>query len=270
MVTLLFSLPVHEGNETIRDTIANVRKHNGEQHHIMLHVSRHWDGFDSTIADLPRVHVNPMRWPTGHAHSQVPTHVSNVKHAESLSLPFTHVVILHTSELFVRAGMSAHVGRYEFSTWFTPSTQPTDITWPPMNHAKALFGWGSEALGNLIEGSWWSRQLFNRMSQWILDRAGLEQWVLPVALEECVFPTLAWHLSGGANHTHPYCAFKHDQHFLTDTSYVDDIREGRPIIAWQAQNFTYDWQAITSDGFYSVKRIARDIDDPMRRYIRSL
>jgi len=270
MTTVLFSIPVHESNDTIRDTIVNVRRFAGSDHPIMLHVSAGWHGFDAGIAKLPNVHVNPRRWPTGHAHSQVPTHVSSFLQAEGLGLRFNRMVIMHTSELLIREGMSDHISAYDHSAWFTPDTQPRDSLWPPMNHVKQLAPGFDHYLGNLLEGSWYDRTLFHDMCAWIMRRWSLNDLMLPVALEESLFPTLAWDLTRGGWYAHPYCAFKHDQHFLSDRQFIEDIRAGRPVTFWQPHNFVYAYAPFPSQGIYSVKRIDRRVEDPMRMMVRQL
>ena len=270
MATVLFSLPVHESNDTIRDTIANVRRFNGPDHPIMIHVNLAWDGFDPSIADLPNVYANPQRWHTNHAHSQVPTHVGNFQRAVELGLGFSHMAILHISELFVREGMPAHIAPYDHSLWFTPDTQPIDPNWPPMLRLRAAMPGLEHYLGNLQEGCWWSRALFAEIAKITAVDNNISDFVGSVALEEAYFPTVSWLLTGGRNHAHPYCAFKHDQHYLSDTQFVDDIRAGTPVTFWQPHNFVYDYQAFPSHGLYSVKRIARDINDTIRSYIRQL
>lgn len=271
MSTILFSLPAHENNDTVRDTIANVRKFNGYDHPIMIHADANWHSFDGSIADNDaNVWMNPQRWPTQHAHCQIPTHVSNFQQAVRLGLPFTHMAILHTSELFVRPGLSQHIAPYDHSLWFTSDTQPQDPSWPPMLHVRHMWPGLPAYLGNLIEGSWYRRELFAEMVRCITARYSLAHLVLPCALEESLFPTLSWLITGGKGYTHPYCAFRHDQHFLSDTQFIDDIRNGDPVTFWQPHNFTYAYAPFPSQGLYSVKRIARNVDDKIRSYIRLL
>ena len=271
MATILFSLPAHESNDTVRDTIANVRKFNGYDHPIMIHADANWHSFDASIANNDaNVWMNPQRWPTQHAHCQIPTHVSNFQQAVRLGLPFTHMAILHTSELFVRPGLSQHIAPYDHSLWFTPDTQPQDPSWPPMQQTRRIWPKFSNYLGNLIEGSWYSKDMFSEICRFVTNHYDLAQMVLPYALEESLFPTLSWHLSGGQRYTHPYCAFKHDQHFLGGTGFIDDIRNGNPVTFWQPHNFTYAYAPFPSQGLYSVKRIARNVDDKIRSYVRLL
>jgi hypothetical protein len=125
-------------------------------------------------------------------------------------------------------------------------------------------------LGNLIEGSWWSRELFQEMYDWTTRHYELSELQLPWAAEECFFPTLAWHILGGGVHKHPYCAFHHADHYLPDTSLVDDIRAGNDVTFWQPHNFVYDYAPYPSKGLFSVKRVARDQTDPIRYYISYL
>jgi hypothetical protein len=139
-----------------------------------------------------------------------------------------------------------------------------------MRHAQQIWQGLPCYLGNLVEGSWYHRDLFAEMARFILRFHTLDQLLLPYALEECLFPTLSWLLTNGKNHTHPYCAFKHDEQFLSDIQFVDDIRAGNAVTFWQPHNFVYDYAAFPSTGIYSVKRIARNMDDKIRSHIRQL
>jgi hypothetical protein len=270
MSLILFSIPVHENNDVIRDTIDNIRQFAGAEHPIMLHVSRGWPGFDHSIATEPNVWINPQRWPTAHAHSQIPTHVTNFCHAVDLGLPFTHMVIMHTSELLIRQGMPNHIAPHAHSLWFTPETQPHDARWPPGIMVRHWWPGFAHYLGNLVEGSWYARDLFADMSQWIKQQPALWDAVHPQALEECLFPTLTWHLAGGRDPAHPFCAFKHDTHFVQDVTWPQRIVDGQPVVIWQPNNFVYNWQPWPSTALYSIKRVSRDLDDPVRDWVRSL
>lgn len=279
MTAVLFSVPVHESNETILTTISNVRRFNGLQHHIMLHVDANWDGFDPGLFNIQNVHINPVRFPTYHAHSQVATHLSNFRRGLDMKLDFQFFAVLHTSEMFIRRGMHDSIAFTDHSLWFTPDNQPHEMSWPPLANAvatgmfKGLFQANriENYLGNLIEGSWWRKELFMEISRWAERNYNLDEMGWGWAAEEVFFPTLAWHLGGSELITkHPYCAFKHDEHYLQDKQFVDDIRANRPVTFWQPHNFTYGYAPFPSNGLFTVKRIARDITDPMRVYISYL
>jgi hypothetical protein len=275
MTSILFSIPAHERPEIVAGTIANARKMNGLGHHFVVHASASWTDFDPNDIDMPGVHYNPIRWSTGHAHSQIPTHITNFLYGLELGLDFQYFAVLHTSEMFVRGGMPQHISGTDHSLWFTPDTQPREMNWPPLAHAfgigmfKDLFDPRDphNYLGNLIEGSWWSRELFQEIVNWTTAHYSIDKMLFPWAAEECYFPTLSWHLTNGKNFKHPYCAFHPDVHFLEDTQMVDDIRAGLPVNIWQPHNFVYNWAPSSSDSLFSAKRISREPDDPVRVYI---
>lgn len=275
MTTVLFSMPCHESHEAVNVNISNLRRFNGLQHPIVIHADSGWNEFDPERVDFSDIYVNPTRYRTQHAHSQIATHISNYLTAVERGVEFDYVAVYHTSEMFVKRGMHDHIARYDYSLWFTPENQPKDFGWPPLRNAiemnlfKDLFPANDvdSYLGNLLEGSWWSRDLFKEIVDWTLYYYDLEDLRLPWAVEECFFPTLSWHLSGGKRFTHPYCAFHHKDHYIQDRTLIDNIRAGRDITCWQPQNFVYDWKPIPSEGFYSVKRVSRDLEDPIRHYI---
>jgi hypothetical protein len=279
MATILFSFPIHENHESVLTNIANLRRFNGLQHHVMIHASANWQDFDESWLHLYNVHINHLRWPMVHNRSQIPIHLSNYRAARDRGLDFDYVAVLHSSEMFVRRGLAEHMAGTDFSTWFTPDTQPHDLTWPPLAHARAMRLFGdlfdaaelSNYICNLIEGHWWRRELFEEMDRWSAAHFAVHEQLWEWAAEEIYFPTLAWHLAGsGAAHTTPYCAFKHDQHFLSDRQFVEDIRAGVPVTFWQPHNYRYDYAPFPSSGLFSVKRVDRRLDDPMRCYIGNL
>lgn len=138
MTTVVFSLPVHEANETILTTIANVRRFNGLQHHIILHVDANWDGFNPAMFNIQNVHINPVRFPTYHAQSHVATHLSNFRYAEDRRINYDFFAVLHTSEMFVRRGMHDSITFTDHALWFTPDNQPREMGWPPLANAVRM------------------------------------------------------------------------------------------------------------------------------------
>lgn len=276
-MTILFSLPVHESNDVVRDTIANARKYNPDSV-FMLHVSAGFADYDISIEKIPGVFANPIRFPTVHAHSQVPTHLTNYAHAHNLGLSFTHLCVLHTSEMFVKPGMQDHIKDLDYSLWFTDATQPRVGVWPPWTQSYAnqtfrdLFDPydPSYYLGNLIEGNYFRRELFHEIVLWTQRHYNIMDMIWPYAAEEVFFPTLANHFGGGKNFGHPYCCFHHKTHFVDNTQDVDDIRANRDATFWQPNNFVYNKVPFPSKNLYSIKRISRELSDPVRSYINSL
>lgn len=278
-MTILFSVPVHERNEVVKDTILNARKFNPGALFV-LHVSASFTDFDPNLANELNVLVNPIRFPTVHGKtSHVPIHLTNYKHALDQGYVFDRVCVLHTSELFVKSGLYDHMKNYEYSIWFTEDTQPRVEIWPPYwvsytnKIFKDLFDPTDKRyyLGNVVEGHWWSKELFQTIYDWSEKTYGIMNMLWPYSAEECFFATLAHYFGKGKPFTHPYCCFHHKSHYIDNIQDVDDIRANKPdIVFWQPNNFVYQGWPFPGKHLYSIKRINRDLNDPIRRYINSL
>ncbi len=276
-MTILFSVPVHERNDVVRNTIANAKKYNPDSVFV-LHVASSFVDFDFSIGNLDGVLINPARFNTVHAHSQVPTHITNYLHAYNSGVKFSHLAVLHTSEMFVKAGMCNYIDQLDYSIWFTDANQPRVGAWPPWVNSfsnkifKNLFDPydPSYYLGNLIEGSFYRQELFHKIVEWTVNNYDILNMMWPYAIEEVYFPTLANFFGGGKRFGHPYCCFHNKTHFIDDVKDVDDIRANRMVTFWQPNNFVYNEIPFPSLHLYSIKRISREIDDPIRRYINNL
>lgn len=277
-MSILFSLPVHENNECIRDTIANAKKYNPNCIFV-IHVSANFHNFDISIGNIHNVFVNPIRFPTIHSQtSHVPLHLTNFKYAVDCGAIFDHVCILHTSEMFIKHETEDYIKNYDYSLWFDQNDQPRVNVWPPFQISythqifKDLFDGGDphNYVGNLIEGHWWKRELFEKMYKWTESHYNIMQMLWGYAAEEVYFATLGHHLSKTKNFSVPYNAFYHREHYLTSQDDVNDIRANKDVTIWQNNNWVYNKIPIQSKNLYSIKRVNRELNDPIRKYINSL
>ena len=276
-MAILFSLPVHEHNDVVRDTISNARRFNPNSFFV-IHASAAFTDFDQSIGDIDGVIINPLRFHTVHAHSQVSTHITNYIHAYNSGLNFTHLSVLHTSEMFVKKGMYDYVKSLDYSLWFTNATQPRVGVWPPWINSfnnkvfKDLFDPHDPSyyLGNLIEGNFFRQELFHKIAEWTVNNYDVTNMMWPYAAEEVYFPTLANFFGGGKNFGHPYCCFHHKTHYVDNYTDIDDIRANKMVTFWQPNNFVYNKIPFPSLHLYSIKRINRELHDPVRHYINSL
>lgn len=277
-MTVLFSTPVHERNDIIRDTLNNARRYNPGCVFV-LHVSASFRDFDASIGLYPDVLINPVRFPTVHSQtSHVPLHLTNFKTAVDAGVDFDHVCILHTSEMFVKHGMEDYIKDYDYSLWFDEDTQPRVSIWPPFwvsfqnRIFKDLFDGADQRnyLGNVVEGHWWKRDLFQRMHDWTAAHYDIMTMLWPYAAEECYLATLGHHLAATRNFSHPYCCFHHKTHYVEDARDVDDLIANRDVVFWQPNNWVYNKIPFPGKNLYSIKRINREMRDPIRCYINSL
>ena len=277
-MTILFSAPVHESNPVVINTLNNVRKYNPGCIFV-LHVSTGFKDFDFSVGNAQDVLINPIRFHTIHSGtSHVPLYFTNYKHAVDCGAKFDYICPLHTSEMFIKFGLEDYIKNYEYSLWFNENTQPIEMAWTPLRISyqhkifKDLFNSNNihNYLGNLIEGNWWKRELFEKMFQWTKQRYNIMDMAWGYPCEEVYFNTLSHHLSDTKNYSHPYNCFHHKTHLVDNFKDVDDVRDNKMSTFWQPNNWTYQKVPFPSKNLYSIKRIGRKLDDPIRMYINSL
>lgn len=269
---ILFSLPVHDNNDIVRLTIANAKQHVPDCT-IVLHVSLMFHDFDWSIGDIQGVIINPMRLHTVHGNSQFGIHLWNHEFALDRCIPYGVFCVLHTSEMFVRPGLNDVVSRHPYALWYDRNTMPRQINWSPMHMAKSanLF---SEALpdhswylGSLLEGMWIHRHIMQVIFESCQTAPALLSPNIDWTLEEFALPTLTNWFGGEHPHGEPYNAF-FDKSFI-EISDVDRVLRGDPVELWAKNCWNTSGIPVMSDGAtkYSVKRLPRDINDPVRQHI---
>ena len=271
---ILFSIPVHENNGMVRLTIANVRQHVRECT-VVLHVSEGFGDFDASIGELPGVLINPVRTPTVHGHSQMGIHLTNHAHAAACGVAYDFFCSMHTSEMFVRHGVEELIAKHEYAAWFTRQTQPRGVAWHPMMHAlrfgllKGLLPDDGWYLGHIIEGMWFSRRIMDTMYALLSRSPTMLSSQVGWTLEEILLPTLANLIGGDGRGGEPFNAFFDKDLEMAD---VDAIVAGKPYASWQLNQWNGTGTPVLSDGStkFTIKRLRRDINDPVRQHIINL
>lgn len=114
MAGILFSLPVHERPDIVRDQVENIHYFCPDAS-IVIHVSglvaSQIDEF-RRYCDLPRTFVNPTCHDTVWGKGILHTHVSNFYHALNTGIDFDKFALISSNELFVKHGVADFIGRY--------------------------------------------------------------------------------------------------------------------------------------------------------------
>lgn len=271
---LLFSMLAHENNDIVRLTIANVQQH-VKSCTIVIHISQSFEDFDQTIADIPGVLINSIRYTTKHGNSHFGLHMSNYNHAVLNNIDFTHLCVIHTSEMFVKSGVEELISTSPYSLWYNRRTMPPTPNWHPMIYAQqnAIFDRlvpdRSWYLGSLIEGMWIQKDIVDKMFVWARSIPAILGDLPGWTFEEVAFPTLANHFGNDQPCSEPYNAFFDKTLEIAD---VDKVVRGEPVELWAMNCWNTSGTPVLSNGAnkYSVKRLSRDINDPVRQHIIQL
>lgn len=288
----VYKLSPDKSNVTavINNNIDNYQKFLPDSH-VVMHVNAEYKDFE--WQDRPGVSVSPKRFVVKHGQCQLASILTMFKHACDTGLEFDYVVINHSGELYVRHGVGDYIRQFEFGIWHGPDSEIKNKTladWPAgkmvIQAAKEGVRWFEDLFDpydvrnycvSQLEGSFYSRKLFQKIYDWMDSNYNIDLLNnIPVYLEEIVIPTLAYHLSDTKNFGHPICAFyiENGHRTLDNWQYVQNVIDKKPVITWGADNLPF-WahrlqNAQPVDNLYTVKRINRIMDDPIRAKITNL
>ncbi|EJG1785468.1 TPA: hypothetical protein N2957_000327 [Vibrio parahaemolyticus] len=277
----MFSIAVHEASDCVVDLIENVFKYN-DNVAIVVHCK---SGFDFNL-DREHVFINPKSYNTGiFDQSLVVVHLSNLYFLETLNMKFKVFSILGSNEMFVKSGLFKYVSTENEHT-VCPVNKLDIQTINAFGDKKfvALTEYlGLEIKKSQPEGCFYNeskvsnffkseiREYFYDLEKYFIpenrircfyrkNSSKLSRLMLKLKVnfrlsrfsyagEEFFFPTIANSTISGINNS--YCFINWEDSLNVTTSDIVNIRE-------------------SSFDKYTVKRVNRKYNDPIRKFIRSL
>lgn len=271
-------------NLVIRNNIDNIFKFN-DNVTIVFHVNKTFDRFDEYIGNIDNVLVSKDRYEVVHGKSQLASLLSTYKYAVDSGESFDYVTITHSGEMFIKAHAMEYMRRHEFSSWNPPGKLPILVGWTPYDRMRKYLRLGEDLFcglfdsenplnygANVIEGTFYTKALFDRMYNWFdvnYDISNLNS--LDFVAEELMFPTIAYHLSDTKQAAQPINAiFLNGGHnTLSDMNMVHAIRNNQNVVCFSANQFEGN-REIDSTHIYTIKRVNRTMNDPVRIGITNL
>ena len=274
---LAISIPVHEQPDVVADQVANIRKFVPTAV-IVLHVSQNFRWplrglLKRDFRKLEGVFVNPERLPTRWG-DLVHVHNSNFRFARTQG-DFDYFAMHSSNDMFVAPGVEAYLETGDAGV----HQQPTHdgMEWKESKLARAdedltriMSSVGAKSIfGSQIEGTFYRTELFSRMTD-AIDREYQFSLDKPAyCREEIYYPTLAAAMARGL--VTPYLYSSVCRREITPAV----IQEVRAKIM-EEDEYGQNGGALTPyklydlKNLYAVKRVARVMNDPLRRYIQTL
>ena len=260
---ILFSIPVHEKPEVVIDMIINIQKFNPNCC-IVLHLSRDFS-FDSkyikkeqfihSIESMNDVLVNPNRLRSGYE-DIIQCHISNYRYACE-KIDFEYVVFAASNELFFRQGLWNEISKYDCGPKYSVVVD-NNTTWIQGIHALQDYDFINELkkkrinqiYGGQFEGSFIKKNMMQRICDEIDSFYDYKSMTVKYAREEIFFYTFLYAFFPDANYKNEY------------TTYMNFYNNLNVSVS-EAMNLVKG-----VDGFFSLKRVPRQINDEVRRFIR--
>ena len=266
MNKIVFSIPVHEKPEVIFDQICNIKYFNPGCA-VVLHISPvfSWDKskikrpqFEEIIKNIPDVYINPEQVRTAWF-DIIQAHLSNYKFIRS-KIDFEYFILTASNELYIKKGAYDFISKYEASVLFSN----IDVT---KTHLFIYRAAADEALKNIIrdithydsdkkiiscidrhqiEGAAFSVKVFDEIFALIEKYFDYKKVKYLYPREEIYFGTILKLIVPEEK-----ICFESLTYFSLDTSKVIE-------------------QCKKERKFFSVKRVDREINNPLRAYIRDV
>ncbi len=279
---VLVSLAVHEQVEVVVNQVQNLLRYLDDPV-IVLHVSRDFDvqAEDFIISD--RVMINPVRLSTAWGSGiLVLIHMLNVRYALS-QIECDYVTFHASNDLFVRNGveawMNGHAAGGRSNAVNAWNWAPGCLRDRPLQRFLEEHNLITPLHGQL-EGSFYRIDIFGRMLRQLdrlernvswphLSKPSLVRRKLPFMFrdphyprEEVYFPT-ALAACGVRPTADPYVFMNWNHNLGLSREDVDAVRR-------RDYSALSDYKVTGANELFAVKRVLRQIDDPLRKYINGL
>lgn len=303
---ILFSIAVHEQPKVILNQVQNFKFFNPDCK-IVLHLSASMpasevDETKQLLANVEGVYLNNRRLWSGYGDgTQMKMHVVNHQFAQQNQIPFQYFCLHASNDMFIRPGLNSFIQMYD-AGFHVPDVN-NNIRWVHLERAHHDFLLKrmirrydlSEIVGAQVEGSFYKKAVIDVVMQRILQNAydeipklyahgnsrrmsailnnkylrALMRRVakgLFYAKEEIYFPTLSQDLIQ-QKAPFNYCYINWQNNLNITQSDIEYILNRQ----YQALSFYAPFDVAKYDmEFFAVKRVDRNVNDPIRQFINTL
>lgn len=264
---IVFSIPVHEKPEVVFDTILNYTYFNSNCA-IVLHIAQKFDfnngcidkeTFFRKLSSFKNVFINPKSVRTGYG-DIIQAHIANYQYIKDV-IDFDYIALGASNDLFIKKGLYDYISPYRAGLKIIPIDE--DKTWIAAYKAKEdldlarmlndITGKEPIIYRSQVEGCFFKKDLFDKMCDLITLHYNYEKTdpKKMYAREEVYFPSLAMML-------------EKKEDVLLDNYTYNSVKSP----SWTV--YSSDILRILSQDlpYFCVKRVDRDLNNPIRRYIR--
>lgn len=267
MYKIVFSVPVHENPEVVFDLILNYKYFNPDCA-IVLHLARNFNYTNSRyneqkflkkLEELKDVYVNPEHVRTGFG-DIIQAHISNFEYINKIA-EFEYISLGASNDLFIKKGLYDFINNWkaglkiysidEDKTWMAAYKARRDMELKYM--IQEVGGNIEKIYRSQVEGAFFQKNVFSKLSSIINQYYDYKAVPLDklYAREEVYFSTLI-------NYIIP-----------KNNIYFDNITyNAEESATWTVYKKDIDNLIKNKVPYYCVKRIERELNNPIRSYIR--
>lgn len=283
--SILVSLAVHENSDVVLQQIRNIKKYVPNSI-VILHLANGFD-FNEKVSD---VYINPISLNTGFLDgSLLFVHLSNLKHAYEKNFNFEHVLFCGSNELFIKKGIDIFIEKYDCSSsWSRDQSTQIDDGFKRANLDKTLLSLLKKDQKILRkrapEGTFYSKRLASREKIekfwgclsfklfFLFYRVKVLSKVRGIVLNPLARLIVKFNVKSSI----AIFGYAAEEFYIPSIFHEDNavLSDSTCYINWE-KNLTItenevDKLRLSLNNKFSVKRVERKLDDPIRLYIENL
>lgn len=259
---LLFSIPVHEKQEIVNNTIENIFNFNPNCK-IILHINKSFNEFDKIFSDYHNLYFNKTNINYSKGHDLLAYHVSNFNYCINNNLDFNYFIFCASNELYIKHGAINYIKAFKNGIQILQEYQYND--WHNFkknihekNFILDLFKIidNNELCGGQAEGQFFEKDIFKKISDIYLKITNNNEIYINFEAEEIIPQTIFKTLN--IDYNDPLTLQNYTNNIDFTTNYINTLINGIQI-----NNNTIKSQLISphvnklSNNIFSIKRVDR-------------
>lgn len=259
---LLFSIPVHEKQNVINNTIENIFNFNPNSK-IILHINNKFTSFQKENSNYHNLFFNYTNINYSPGEDLLAYHVSNFNYCINKNIEFKYFIFCASNELYIKKGAIHYINQYKNGLQIVKYNE--DIDWHNFKKnlheneflLKLFDSINNNTLcGGQTEGQFFEKSLFKKISEIYLKVTKNNTFHIDFEAEE-IFPATILN-SLNINHGNPLNLQNYTNNINFSIDYIKNIIKGITIPENTIKNQLFSPHINeNSNNVYSIKRVDR-------------
>lgn len=275
---LLFSIPVHENQDIINNTIENIFNFNPNCK-IILHINKNFSSFSNSKSNYSNLYFNTSTIEYTRGGDLLAYHISNFTYAIKNNIEFKYYILCASNELYIKKGAINYINTHKNGLQIMKYDNTIDHKNNEWHNFKKnldettvivdLFEIinNNTLCGGQAEGQFFEKDIFEKISNHYLTITNNNEIFLTFETEEIIPATIFNIYSNELNHGDPLTLQNYSNTINFTIDYIKKIINGIIIENNIIKNSLQSPHVnLSSENIYSIKRVDRTFNE-IRNYL---
>lgn len=268
---LLFSIPVHERQDIINNTVENIFNFNPNSK-IILHINKTFTSFDKNLSNYKNLYFNQSNINYIKGGDLLAYHISNFNYCLNNNINFEYFIFCASNELFIKKGSVNYINSYKngiqiindkrYDDWhnFKKNIENNELIMKLFNTVNIYQLYGGQA-----EGQFFQKHIFKKISDLYLDITNNNEHFIEFEAEE-IIPQIIFK-SMDIDYNDPITLQNYTNNIDFNINFIKQIINGTIINDYTIKNQLISPHVKKSTtNVYSIKRVDRNFNS-IRQYL---